>query len=917
MDNETILKLKIRPYWDFPQNYNSKEKSGIFIGREQEQEKLIDIFTRKKCGSILLCGPRGVGKTTLVYKALKEVRSKEEKIIPVVLNVSQIEAEIDEKLTHKDILINLIRRLYTAIKKEKSSLLTEEMEDLYFKSAAKNWQLEKVMEEATEKEIEKQDVERTALTQLIKQIKQINLLKTIGAIFFILTILLAFKSEIVYTVISGMLGLGSFFYEDIKSLEIRIEVRQIFRRLRRKKDLAKETYLIDNSVGNLEYELSEVLSELASKNKKQKIIFIVDELDKYSEEPQNILHLIKTYKNLFSLTSALFLFITGSEIYEVLFDIPKHRGSLLKDDSKNNIASELYRTTFSEVFYLSRPNYNDISNYLDQILEEKEFEKLKGDKEQLKRWEEFKHYLGFESEDDFFELIRLIKNFTKKEKTNKIHLEITQKDFLDKEKTKAKFHKALFLIYRDSSFSKPTEWAYNESLYFGLFDVVKILDASSSQIQLAFNKEKDEIKESQKKLIDVLEKVGAIQVTQRDDNQVVFSWTHKDFEIGDTIEGAYPHEEKFIKAFDELLIFSQRLVEIFGKTFSTEEESINWVQSVSGISVASNFNLFKEAKAKINQNEHLNIEETTKYEEELKNELQNLYKNILGTYVNGLLQLLTGAQQGKLDQNSNLFSLLDSEIKEKIKGYSHLIVYKPNLSKQILIIENYSREDLLKLNEWNKDFNFSYKIINIENDTKHGIQSIKNVKVDDIIEWFNNMEIKLNIGGISEADVISGIPSKEKMKRKLYLKLNKTEGIVIDGKNPHTFLIIDKEYTDFNAIIEVLLKDNGIFNFVFGFNENENKQPSFYMIRLDAREGHKNSLFQANYGNSWNSIVEGQSMTSSNISHILEVLLKNNNLQVILDKNPIISHTFPQEIKGKIGLMNELEDVFLRKIKFK
>jgi len=915
MGDTTILKLKLKSHWDFPQNYNPKEKSGIFVGREQEKEKLTDIITRKKSGSILLCGPRGVGKTALVYTALREGKSKTTEITPVLLNISQIEAQKDDgqtELTHKDVLINLIRRLYTTLEKE-DGFLDGKIKNLYFKAAAKEWQIKKVLGE------ERESVDLTTNREMIELNIDINLKSLISKIIGTIMIFLAIYPKLFpfSNIIFGILGLIAFFFEYIELWWKKTTISKLVKRLiEKRKDKAEEIYSIDASVGNLEYELSEVLSDLTHKNRK--VVFIVDELDKYGKTPQNILELIKTYKNLFSLTPALFLFITGSEIYETLFDIPRHPGSLLKEDSQNNkgnqgnqkIESELYRTTFSEVFYLSRPNYNDISSYLDKILEEEELKKLKGDNNQLKKWEEFKHYLGFESEDDFFKLIRTIKNFTKKEKTGEIFLEINQKDFLDEEKAKAKFHKALFLIYKDSSFSKPMEWAYNESLYFGLFEVVRVLDAPNSQIQLSFNKERDEIKESQKKLIDVLEKVGALQVIQRDDNQAVFSWTHRDFEIGDTIEGPYPHEEKFIKVFDELLVFSRKLAEVFNKTFTSDEDLINWVQSISGVSVSSNFNLFKETKEKIKQNEHFNIEEINKYKEELKNEMQNLYSNIITLYSNGVLQSLPNSQQGKLDQD-NLFGCLENDTREKIKKYNHSVVYNVNLSKQILVIENCSREDLLELNKWKKNFEFSHKIIDIKQD----LQSLE--PVNNILEWFNKTKIKLGIGDLKDAEVISGVPSKEKIKRKLYLKLNKTGGISIDGKNPHTFLIIDKEYTDFNVTMEVTLNEGGIFNLVFGFNENENKQKSFYMIRLDAREGYKNSLLQANYGETWNFIVEGQLNTHANTPHILEVVIKNNNLQVNLDKSPMISYTFPQEIKGRVGLMNELEDVFLRKIKFR
>jgi GTPase SAR1 family protein len=80
---------------------------------------------RRRSGAILVCGHRGVGKTSLVYKAIKEVRkinNNFENLIFVRINSSQLEMGNDQKIESnqniddlKRVLENIIRRLYHSI----------------------------------------------------------------------------------------------------------------------------------------------------------------------------------------------------------------------------------------------------------------------------------------------------------------------------------------------------------------------------------------------------------------------------------------------------------------------------------------------------------------------------------------------------------------------------------------------------------------------------------------------------------------------------------------------------------------------------------------------------------------------------------------------------------------------------------
>lgn len=63
------MKLFLKEDWDIPiQIPLTKNNVGYFIGRKKELFSLFNELSRRKTGSILISGYRGVGKTSLVYK---------------------------------------------------------------------------------------------------------------------------------------------------------------------------------------------------------------------------------------------------------------------------------------------------------------------------------------------------------------------------------------------------------------------------------------------------------------------------------------------------------------------------------------------------------------------------------------------------------------------------------------------------------------------------------------------------------------------------------------------------------------------------------------------------------------------------------------------------------------------------------
>ena len=51
---------------------------GQHVTRKIERELLIDFIRRKNEGALLICGKRGVGKTSVVFSAIQEAKRLEE-----------------------------------------------------------------------------------------------------------------------------------------------------------------------------------------------------------------------------------------------------------------------------------------------------------------------------------------------------------------------------------------------------------------------------------------------------------------------------------------------------------------------------------------------------------------------------------------------------------------------------------------------------------------------------------------------------------------------------------------------------------------------------------------------------------------------------------------------------------------------
>lgn len=261
------INLVLKKDWDYPPH--PEKEQGHFIGRKDELRRLIDNYIRRDSGSILVSGDRGVGKTSLVYKALQEVKKKNDKTIFIVLNALQLGIEtyaktdktIKPELKEK-IIKNLIRRFYAAASsgnKIRENKIKSELKTLYKKAVAS----EVEFKEKTKKvDIDTEEEFLTIVGEIklsISALKAIIASACVGlAVFFQFNPVTSYEALNKSLPILALFPLPIFFLYSYKYKKTKGVQKE-------KSKSAEEYYKFDANIGNLEYDFEQVLSKLNNK----------------------------------------------------------------------------------------------------------------------------------------------------------------------------------------------------------------------------------------------------------------------------------------------------------------------------------------------------------------------------------------------------------------------------------------------------------------------------------------------------------------------------------------------------------------------------------------------------------------------------------------------------------------------------
>ncbi len=734
---EEKIKLVLKKDWDYPPH--PEREQGHFVGRKKEVDRLVDNLLRKSSGSILVSGDRGVGKTALVYKALQEVRKVNNKTIFVILNALQLEIESDEigkkKISHglkEKIIKNLIRRFYAAVKAEDKvkGAIKSELADLYKKAIASEV---KITEKTGIIDVESEEELITIIKELkipISAIKAIILSVCVGAAVF-LQFNPLFSGEVLNKILPllALFPLPLVFLYSWKHQKTRSTQKE-------KSKSAEEYYKFDANIGNLEFDFEQVLNKL---NKKEyKIIFVVDELDKLGEN--SVIQAIKSFKNLFNLSSSIFILITGKEIFDLI--------------EKSKIGRTTDYTIFTNRLFLSRPSFTDIEDFIDEIIEKPNMEELL----ENCKYRDFRNYLCFKAKDDFFDLYNVIPDFIT-DFNDEHYPQIILPELGADEILESRLQKAMGQIFNLYKWDEPSRWYDNESLLFKFYTFLDNLaqKTANKQFDDSFKDDTQFEKKVKRDFCKYLARLEALsKVSEQSTNidgksevTTTYQWMARCNKVPSKVSTLMEFEDIFVQKFD---FFSDKILEIineyrkskFQTSFSIRdlqkktEEMLQLLKKMATLDLTSIYDQFNKIKQSLKQKppEHYKRKELEQHTKSLDEQINTLKNNSKIFVDNILKELFPSEQISQLQNNTNLFSITQ-DLRTSIisKGVQHSVIFRQDLSKQILFTLNIPK-DLIDNNKKLIIQNTkTLKLVNIQTDVGLDYKKIKagfwNINVTD------------------------------------------------------------------------------------------------------------------------------------------------------------------------------------------
>lgn len=335
------MKIYLKNNW-FEQFIYWDESPWVFIWRDKEKRILKNIIQNSDSSSILVSSVRWVWKTSFVHYSLKEI---ENDIFPFFVNLWHSFIGEDSKKKKKALLVAIIRAAH--LQNVKDKILYNLYLEWIWNSVTQIWKWEKITSEEESEYKFKFNYEHA-----VSILGWFLVGSTLGISNLIVKFLLI------------ILWLFSIWFS--KSIAKKIK----------KWEYSESKTTLDDSVDYLELKFENWL-----KTKKNKIVFVIDELDKVQD--WKVFEMIQEYKNFFTRSKAHFIFITAEPEYS---------------KTRENRKDSIYPTFFTNTIYLPHPSLKDLSDYLDEIISE--------DKEKFT--DEQKKYLICKSRGDIFELKKLL-----------------------------------------------------------------------------------------------------------------------------------------------------------------------------------------------------------------------------------------------------------------------------------------------------------------------------------------------------------------------------------------------------------------------------------------------------------------------------------------------------------------------------
>lgn len=388
---QSLVTLSLASDWDEGVSAPRSEqapKHGHFCGRQDEMRALALELQTKSSGSVLVAGHRGVGKTSLVYEAIRLAQSRNAKLVPVILYAPQLEVEKPTKQKEPTaaesatqqlaVVKNMIRRLYATSQATKNwpEDSRDEIERLYKKAVASEFKLYDHSLDVDDSSQEATSSARTSISLDLAGMASTVIGLAVGMCLWLLGDVRSWGP--VWPVVLKALSALSVLAGSAATVHTR-QTAQRKTRVGRSVHTGEQLYGFDNSVGNLVSDLEKAHSGLTGGFR---LVYVIDEIDKV--EASSIL---AGFKSLFTLSQALFIFVAGEDAF----------GEGRPPVSSAAAPRDPLYTYFTSRYYVCRPRWQDLKAYMDEVMQP-EPTMRKEDVDTIQR------ALAFDATNDFFDL---------------------------------------------------------------------------------------------------------------------------------------------------------------------------------------------------------------------------------------------------------------------------------------------------------------------------------------------------------------------------------------------------------------------------------------------------------------------------------------------------------------------------------
>ena len=294
--------IPLKPTWD--RQIKIGRDADNHVKRKREHDKLVDFISRREEGSLLVCGNRGVGKTSTVVRAINDVDHKKNKIIVV---------NIDSTMESKSLTQELVGSFYKTVRDtdEICKKIGNEVAELYTNSEASKSSQEK----------------KFTRMKTVEKILNTKFNWSTAILLTAISLLSLTAPDLIPQWIPLSIMIGYVIAMPVVSLA--------YIRHSSMEETASYYYRYDYDDAKIQSSLKAILSKLTE----YKILFVVDELDKV-DKPQDK---IETLKTLINQSNALFIFISDPGILDKL--------------------NEKMSTFFSQKLFLKRPLFEEMDEF--------------------------------------------------------------------------------------------------------------------------------------------------------------------------------------------------------------------------------------------------------------------------------------------------------------------------------------------------------------------------------------------------------------------------------------------------------------------------------------------------------------------------------------------------------------------------